>query len=325
MDCRVSISMQVSVIICAYTMQRWSDICEAIESLSNQTRLPEEIVLVVDHNDELLARARAAFETPVRVVANQCERGLSGGRNTGIAVAKGELLGFLDDDAVAAPDWLEILIDHCAAPHVLGVTCRVVPQWRGVPPVWFPEEFMWTVGCYYRGLPEQVGAVRNVFGGAMLAKREVFDAIGGMTGALGRSGKSLISCEDTEMCIRARAAFPGHEFLIVPNAEVFHKVPADRLTWHYYLRRCFAEGKSKGYLRQIINRSGTLDTERSYVLRILSTGVLRGVRRGGRNGFGNATAILVGLGAAACGYTAGALPTRRQLQSPPAIKTAGCP
>ena len=51
----------ISVIICAYTDERWDDIARGIESLRTQTLVPEQIVLVIDHNDELLEQAADAF------------------------------------------------------------------------------------------------------------------------------------------------------------------------------------------------------------------------------------------------------------------------
>src|SRR5690606_21447153 len=44
-----------SVIICAYTEKRWSDLVKAVESLRQQTVAPDEVILVVDHNPALLA------------------------------------------------------------------------------------------------------------------------------------------------------------------------------------------------------------------------------------------------------------------------------
>lgn len=297
---------RVSVIICAYTMDRWDDINEAVTSLCEQTRPLEQIVLVIDHNQILLERARAHFTAPVLVVANEGLRGLSGARNAGVQAATGDFIGFLDDDAVTAPDWLAHLLHHCAAPDVLGVVCRVDPRWLGTRPRWFPEEYMWTVGCSYRGLPETVAEVRNVFGGSMLVKRMAFDKVGGFHDRLGRTGNSLVSCEDTEWCIRVRKAFPTHRFLIVPMARMQHKIPAARLTWGYFRRRCYAEGRSKAIVEKLAAAKGVLNTEREHVLQVLTSGVRHGLRDAllGSDlaGIGRAGAIVYGLGMASAGY-----------------------
>ena len=68
--------------------------------------------------------------------------------------AKGTILAFLDDDAVAAEDWLEKLTDPFEDSEVIGTSGNPIPRWKdGVKPKWLPVEFYWTIGCGYRGLP----------------------------------------------------------------------------------------------------------------------------------------------------------------------------
>ena len=81
-----------SVIICAYTAERWDDTMRAVASVQAQQPAPNEILLVVDHNPELLTRLAEALPG-VRVVSNTSERGSSGARNTGVALATGETCG----------------------------------------------------------------------------------------------------------------------------------------------------------------------------------------------------------------------------------------
>ena len=50
----------VSVVIAAYTMERWDDLRRAVESVQAQTIGVLETIVVVDHHPDLLARARAA-------------------------------------------------------------------------------------------------------------------------------------------------------------------------------------------------------------------------------------------------------------------------
>src|SRR5512143_564925 len=96
----------VSVIICTYTLERWEAVCAAIGSIYAQSVQPREVIVVVDHNPELMVHLSERWPQAV-VVENHDARGLSGARNTGIALAQGAYLAFLDDDAVAEPNWLE--------------------------------------------------------------------------------------------------------------------------------------------------------------------------------------------------------------------------
>ena len=98
---------EISVVVCAYTENRWQDLIEAVKSLKNQTRKPHEVIIVIDHNDSLFRRSEAEFTSErITVIKNHHPRGLSGARNSGISIATGDVIAFMDEDAIAAPDWL---------------------------------------------------------------------------------------------------------------------------------------------------------------------------------------------------------------------------
>src|SRR3954470_3940832 len=156
----------VSVVISAYTSDRWEHLVEAVRSVDGQDHPALETIVVVDHNVELLDRATRAL-TSARVVRNEGARGLSGARNSGIAVATGDLIAFMDDDAAAAPNWLGGLLASYSDPDVIAVGGRVEPAWEVRRPSWFPAEFDWVVGCTYTGMPSARSPVRNVIGANM--------------------------------------------------------------------------------------------------------------------------------------------------------------
>ena len=307
---------RVSAVMAAYTLDRWDAMCEAMESLRNQTRRPDEIVLVIDRNEELLARASEHW-ADVRVVPSRYQ-GNSGARTTGYEVTSSELIAFVDDDVVGDPRWIEELAQAAQPDEVLGCAGYVGLQWEGEcglwdgkQPRWYPEEFFWVLGGNYRGQPATRSEIRNVIGGIMLFNRKVFAKMGGFSSALGRVNGSLISCEETEFCLRASAAFPGGRFLFVPEGKALHKVPRRRQTLRYFVRRCYAEGCSKAILSDLVSQRDALDTERSYVVRTLTSGVWRGladtVLRADLAGLARAAAIIIGLGATVCGFLYGKL------------------
>ncbi len=295
-------------------------LCAAVESVRSQTVPPRQIVIVVDYNAALLKRACEQWPDLV-VVENHETRGLSGARNSGVASAHGAWLAFLDDDAVAEPTWLEKMMECCDDPQILGAGTYVKPIWETTRPAWFPEEFFWVVGCSYRGMPTSRQPVRNLFGGSMVLKQEIFAKVGGFRRAVGRVATKPMGCEETELCIRARQYWPHKMFLYEPQASVHHVVPSSRLTWAYFRARCFAEGQSKALVSRSVGAGDGLASEWTYTLKVLPQGVLRGLAdaffRHDRAGLARAGTIIVGLMITATGYAQQWLSLRARFKSRP--------
>ena len=300
--------LRVSVVICAYTENRWAEIDAAVKSVRRQTVPAHQVILVVDHNAELFRRLTAAMPD-VTVLENTSDRGLSGGRNTGIAKASGEVIAFLDDDATADPDWLKYLVAGYSDPVIAGVGGLTLPNWQSQRPRWFPTEFDWTVGCTYLGMPTHPAPVRNLMGGNASFRREVFDVAGGFDTGIGRSNaKRPLGGEETEFCIRLRQRRPEAILLFDNRAAIHHLVPAARCRFSYFRSRCFAEGFSKAQVTATVGIADGLSSERRYTYRTLPKGVARGLldaSRGDLGGLARAGAIVTGLLAAAMGYLFG--------------------
>lgn len=143
-------------------------------------------------------------------------------RNAGIAAAAGDILAFLDDDAVPEPSWLDALLEGLALPgagaaggFVLGPDGRRW-QWRAeavdatgadialdIPPLAPP--------CL-PGVP--AGTVAKAVGTNMAWRREVLAAIGGF------SGLYRYFLDEADACLRAAAA--GWRIALAPRAVVHH-------------------------------------------------------------------------------------------------------
>lgn len=309
--------VRFSVVICAYTEKRWDDLVAAVESLRVQTHSPDEVILVIDHNPGLATRV--GREIPdVTCVENHGRQGLSDARNSGLAVARGDVVAFLDDDAEAEPQWLSLLAESYADPAVVAAGGFAEPDWAEGRPSWFPREFDWVVGCTYRGMPETASPVRNLIGCNMSFRREIFAELGGFTAGIGRLGTRPVGCEETELCIRIAQGRPGSVILFDPRALVHHHVPGSRGTWAYFRSRCYAEGLSKAAVAALVGASQGLASERAYTTRTLPRGVVGGIAagvKGEAGGFGRAAAIIAGVGLAIAGYGLGRLSPRRFVQA----------
>ena len=292
----------VSVVIAAFSSDRWTQLCDAVASVGAQRRPALETIVVIDHNPELLGRARREL-TDAEVLPNTGHRGASGARNTGVGRSSGEVVAFLDDDACATPEWLAAMTVHFADPAVAGVGGRVDPLWATARPNWFPGEFDWTVGASYSGMPETTAQVRNVWSNNMALRRAAFDAAGGFREDFSKLGAASRP-EDTELCLRVTSG----SWLYEPASAVGHWVPAPRATLRYFLRRCYEEGKGKAQIAVMDGAAASTSAERWYTMRVLPGAVGRGLREaatGDRSGALRSAAIIGGFGMAATGFAVG--------------------
>jgi hypothetical protein len=217
----------------------------------------------------------------------------------------------MDDDAVAANDWLEMLASRFTTPDILGVGGQIIPHWKCDRPRWFPPEFNWVVGCTYKGMPQNPSPIRNLIGCNMSFRRTLFDEIGGFQSHIGRIGKLPVGCEETELCIRAAQQWPTARLIFEPAAKVYHRVTPERATWGYFVRRCFSEGISKVLVSQEVGFGAGLASERTYVIRTLPLGILDGISdsivRCEIAGLTRSGAIIAGLVFTTAGYVSALL------------------
>lgn len=324
---RLTPHLSVAVVICAYTERRWDDLVGGVTEANRQLaalvrdggglRGDSEVLVVIDHNQQLLERAQRELGELARIVPNARRQGLSGGRNTAVDEATADIVVFLDDDARPRPGWLAALCAPYANADVLAVGGRAAPQWpaTGRPahlpaPVQseVPGEFDWIIGCTYAGQPEELASVRNLMGCNMSFRREVFDRIGGFAEDLGRVGTVPLGCEETELCIRARQDRPTGDILFEPAAAVSHRVTPERTTWRYFWSRCRNEGISKAAVATKVTADAALETERGYVLRTLPRALLRLARQLPRDpgtSLQGMVAIVGGAAVTAYGYATG--------------------
>jgi O-antigen biosynthesis protein len=267
-------NQSVSVIICAYTEKRLFDVKEAVDSVIKQRLPPLEIIVSVDHNPSLAEKLKKEIPPQVIVIPNNGIQGLSGARNTGIRAAKGEIIVFLDDDAVAEKDWLEKLTFPFSDQMVAAVGGRAIPLWqKGCRPSWFPEELDWIVGCTSRGLTMDGKTANSVPGCNMSFRRHIFDTVGYWGEKIGAKGQSQKDAEEAELCQRIKYYIKNAKISFRPDAIIYHKVPADRTTLRWIIRRSFMQGQSKRVMKYLTKSPNPLTTENSYLNYLLSASI----------------------------------------------------
>jgi GT2 family glycosyltransferase len=300
-------------------MERLNDIVEAVESVLTQTLKPFEIIVAVDNNEELFQYLVKTRFPDTRIILNTKARGFSQTKNLGILEAKGHIVAFMDDDALAEETWLEKLTksfsllntDHDELSwknNVVATGGTTIPRWaQGVPPFWFPEELNWAVGGTYKGLPLQEKQMRNVMGGNCAIRKDIFNKSGLFGRHFGRVGDTGVA-EEAEFCLRLKTHFPDSIILFEPDAVIYHKVSTSRSTLEYLKKRAFDEGKSKGRLVSLnqVKSPRLLTTENSYLIYLLLSAIpgrLRFFYK--RDSLAQIFAIIVAITATFLGYISG--------------------
>lgn len=295
----------ISVIICAYTDDRWELMLQSVVSVQEQTLQPCEIIVCIDHNETLFHRCVtywadfAGSSPPIRVIQNKYDGHLGSARNTAAEIATGEILVFLDDDAVADKDWLEILTDSYQDERIGAVGGRPIPVFEAGRPAWFPVQFDWVFGCAYDGLPTSRGPLAHLIGANMSVRRTIVERLGGFHSD---------NHDDMDMCHRVAHIMGSEAVIYEPAATVRHFVPTFKLTWKYFWRRSFFVNKGKVAAFAQMGDAATLGAETRFVRYALTKGVLREISqaaKGDAHGLARSAAIIAGVGLAAAGHVAG--------------------
>jgi glucosyl-dolichyl phosphate glucuronosyltransferase len=307
-----AIALRADVVICTYTLARWELLLRSVESVLAQQVVPQRLIIVVDHNDELLARCRQKFGagragSPVEILvaANQFAGRLGSARNTALLHARADIVAFLDDDAEATPDWLErLLAAYTAHPGAVAVGGAPRPNYGAPRPSWFPPDFDWVFGCHYRSLPDRIAPVRHLIGASMSVRREEILAVGGF---------HADDHDDMDLSHRIAGEHGPAAVLYEPRAEVRHYVSPERLTWSYFWRRCFYVNRSKVGAFATMGEAGNIRAELSFGVGVLLTllhGLFAAVT-GRPELLRQRLAAVLGLALGGCGLVAGSVQLAR--------------
>lgn len=196
----------VSVVIPAYNSE--GTIAGQLESLTRQDYADRlEVVVADNRSSDKTAEVAWGFadRLDLQVVEAFDSQGAGPTRNVGVSVARGVLLAFLDDDDIAASNWLSEIVDIALGFDLVGgpyeclkLNSYPATAWRGIPPM--------------DRLP-MTSRMNYAFGGNFAIWRDVFDRIGGFWDR---------GSEDNEICWKAQIA--GYTLGFAEGAIVHHRV-----------------------------------------------------------------------------------------------------
>lgn len=242
-------SIRISVVICSYNRAEY--IIDAVESLFCQTfPKPRFEVFVIDNNstdntEELVQDYITQHPEFNLSYYTEPKQGASFARNTGASLAKGEIICFMDDDALAAPDYLQqmdnFFIQH---PEAVGLGGRIIPRYIPSKPSWMSYYVSSMVGNFdYSSELRPFAPGKYPLESNMAVHKNAFETIGGFNTALpGVQGNLRIGGEGKDFFLRLEKL--GRPIFYDPQLVVHHVVETKKLTPQYLYR--VASGYGRG-------------------------------------------------------------------------------
>ena len=223
----------------------------AIAALLRQDADPRaiEIIVVNNNSNDGTAALLSSIDDPRVRVVEEPRQGLSHARNAGLAVARGDLVAFIDDDVEAARDWASTIIQTLdRRPDVDGVGGRVLPAWERTRPRWLTRAHWAPLALQDHGDEKRVfdrSAPIGLVGANVAFRADVFRRTGAFSPVVQRVGDGIGSTEDHELLARLYAG--GGRMLYLPRLLVLARVQPARCARAYHRR--WHEGHGRFHAR----------------------------------------------------------------------------
>lgn len=233
---------RVSVVVC--TRHRERLLAGLLETLSRQTAPAAAWeVLVVDNgpSDATRRTVEAAAIPTASHYLDEAEVGLSAARNRGFRQARGDWVGYTDDDCRLPPHWLETALEVIErhAPDVFGGPFR--PFYDSPKPAWFRDAY----GSFGRGDEARwLEPGERLSGGNVFFRRSVLEELGGFDTRLGMAGGRVAYGEESDLQERLRSRYPLARFHYHPDLCVEHLVRREKMRLGWILTAAFGKGYS---------------------------------------------------------------------------------
>jgi GT2 family glycosyltransferase len=254
----------VSIIITSCSVKNFSNIVKLLSVLNKQSYSNLEVIIIVDGDKNLFERLKThncGRDQNARVIFTDNMLGLSGARNLGARISRGEIIAFIDDDAIPSVDWVEKIIETFKLdPFIAAVTGPAFPLWEDKPIDWIPRELQWIIGTTVWYDEDKVCDVRHAWGMNMAFRRDIFLICNGFSIIHGlkrgeREGIDRFPHEDVEFCLRLKRK-TGMRIVYNPNVKVFHKVSRRKLTVKFFAKHAYVQGFAKRMLKELIKKYG---------------------------------------------------------------------
>jgi glycosyltransferase involved in cell wall biosynthesis len=240
-------SLIFSVVVCTYNHAELLENC--FQSLADQTidKTSYEVIIVNNNSTDDTQKIAESFceKEPNFHVVKEINQGVSYARNRGWQEAQGNYVAYIDDDAKAASDWLNVASEliNSLSPAPLCLGGPIYPFYMTPKPIWFKDEYevrSWGPDSRWLSKGETFS------GSNMIWKKEVFKKFWGFPTDRGVQKDRLSLGEETYLFNKIWHNGNNSYFYYATNLIVYHLVPRFKMTVSYPIKRAFIWGYENG-------------------------------------------------------------------------------
>ena len=247
----------ITIAVCTYNRAQLLKHC--LEALTVQSVNKEAFeLLVVDNNStdetrQLCQVFRQQF--PYFRYLQEPKQGLSHARNRAAREASADWVLYLDDDAKAQQDMVEVALRTIKAEKQLCFFGGVyLPWYHFGRPVWFKDHYASNKMKYSK--PTVLHFPEFVSGGIMAIHKRIFEQVGYFRTDIGMAGSKIAYGEEDDLQTRARKK--GFKILYVPALVIYHVVAKYKLDLDWFFKSAFALGRDNLIVRGYSQSTGYL-------------------------------------------------------------------
>jgi glucosyl-dolichyl phosphate glucuronosyltransferase len=261
----------ISVIICTYNRDKY--IYNVLKSLALNNISVEafEIILInnnsTDNTEVECHRFMREYPLVRMLYFIETNQGLSNARNRGIKEANGDILVYVDDDALVNEEYLKSYAEFFK--NNKGIEAAggaIIPKYETKTPNWMSHytKNLVTGYLYYGNKTIEFTKGKYPGGGNAAYRKDVFNKVGFFNVDLGRKGDSLVGAEEKDIFDKMNKM--GMRFYYIPDAILYHLIPEKKLSKDYFNRLTYSIGKSEYMRTNAISKS-------KYFKRLMSEGI----------------------------------------------------
>ena len=252
---------KISVVLCTYNRSQL--LRTALDSLVSQSLARSEYEIVVvdnastDDTTTVVKGFQTQYSSSAIILVSESTQGLGYARNTGYKQARGRYVAFIDDDCVAAKDWLLTLLEcfEQVQPQPWSVGGPIRPVYDAPKPAWFKDSYETDT---WGESPRLLKRKESFTGCNMSFRKDIIEKFGGFDVSLDMKGECLSLAGETEL-YRRIWRFEGETCVLYysPNMVMGHRIEPYKMTVSYQLKRAFIAGQvsyAMGQMESVLHR-----------------------------------------------------------------------